>query len=259
MTGGVVAGLLFGKSVLSHVWPAGFAWLGGSHAAWALVDGYAMVASLLLLAIGGLEVDLSVVRRRGRSALPLVTLGILTPLGAGALLSLAVAPAGAAGAVGPVAFAALLGVALTVSALPVIARTLADLGLFKTDVGLLVMAAASAGDVFGWLAFCVVLAVSRGAHPPGLAWALGGSALFAVACVQIGKRLLDRALARIDADPERARVAPRGCWSSRPSSRRAPPSPPASAPCSAPSSSESPSATRRACACGRASGSVSSS
>ncbi|MDE3166147.1 MAG: cation:proton antiporter, partial [Acidobacteriota bacterium] len=50
----------------------------------------------------------------------------------------------------------------SISALPVIAKTLLDLGLFKTDVGLLVMAAAMIDDLVGWLAFSVLLGPMRG-------------------------------------------------------------------------------------------------
>ena len=58
--------------------------------------------------------------------------------------------------------ALLLGVALSISALPVIAKTLLDLGLFKTDVGLLVMASAMIDDLVGWLALSLLLGPVRG-------------------------------------------------------------------------------------------------
>ena len=54
-------------------------------------------------------------------------------------------------------FAIFIGVALSISALPVIAKTLLDLGLFKTDIGLLVMTAAMIDDLVGWVAFSILL------------------------------------------------------------------------------------------------------
>src|SRR5579863_9773932 len=88
VTGGVFSGLVLGKTLLGRIAPDVFGWLFESPQASAMLAGYAALGALLLLVVGGLEVDLSVVRRRGRDALPLIVLGVAVPLASGALLGL---------------------------------------------------------------------------------------------------------------------------------------------------------------------------
>jgi Kef-type K+ transport system membrane component KefB/mannitol/fructose-specific phosphotransferase system IIA component (Ntr-type) len=103
-------------------------------------------------------------------------------------------------------FAFFIGVALSISALPVIAKTLLDLGLFKTDIGLIVMSAAMINDLVGWVAFSILLGPMRGggidfAH---LAMTVGFAVLFAAGALLLGRRLVDRVLARIEQQPDLA-------------------------------------------------------
>src|SRR5207253_2827876 len=93
-----------------------------------------------------------------------------------------------------------LGVALSISALPVIAKTLLDLGLFKTDIGLLVMTAAMVNDLVGWIAFSILLGPMRGGgiELAPLAKTIGFAALFVAGSLLVGRRLVDSVLARLE-------------------------------------------------------------
>jgi K+:H+ antiporter len=202
VVGGVLAGLLLGKTVLGRAAPDAHAWLFATAPANAMLGGYAMLGALLVLVVAGLEVDLSVVRRRGRDALPLVVLAIAFPLAAGIALGFLLPSSDLVSADRRAAFAALLGFALALSALPAIARRLEDLGLFKTDLGLLIMTAATVGDLVGWLAFSVLLGLrgtegdfQRVAVTTTVALASGAVGLL------VGRRVLDLLFARIDLDP----------------------------------------------------------
>ncbi len=127
-----------------------------------MLAGYTNVAVVLLLVVAGLEVNLSIVRKRGRSALLTSFMGIAMPLAGGVLLGVLLPDSDLVRPDHRTLFALFMGVALSISALPVIAKTLLDLGLFKTDVGLLVMAAAMIDDLVGWLSFSVLLGPMQG-------------------------------------------------------------------------------------------------
>ena len=64
----------------------------------------------------------------------------------------------------PNLFAVFFGTALAVSALPVIAKVLLDLDLFRTDFGMLVPVAATVNNLLAWLIFSVVLGGRAGGH-----------------------------------------------------------------------------------------------
>ncbi|MDP3583163.1 MAG: cation:proton antiporter, partial [Ignavibacteria bacterium] len=59
-------------------------------------------------------------------------------------------------------FALFVGTALSITALPVVARTLMDLNIFKTEIGFLIIASAMLNDLVGWIIFSVILAMMKG-------------------------------------------------------------------------------------------------
>ena len=206
VVGEIVAGIVLGKTGIGRLVPQVYEWLFANTAARTMLGAYTTLAVVLLLVVAGLEVDLSVVRRRGRSALGASILGILFPLVLGVGLGFILPASDLVSPGQRTLFAFFLGVALSISALPVIAKTLLDLGLFKTDVGLLVMAAAMVGDLVGWLAFSILLGplqggsvdVTRIATTMGLTLALVLGSLF------IGRRAVDRLLVRLESEQESA-------------------------------------------------------
>jgi Kef-type K+ transport system membrane component KefB/mannitol/fructose-specific phosphotransferase system IIA component (Ntr-type) len=207
VVGELVTGLLLGATGLRRIAPDVYAWLFPQGAPAEMLSGYTTVAVVLLLVVAGLEVDLGIVKRRGRSALLVAALGILMPLVGGLLLGYLL-PDSAVGAPEQRGlFALFMGVALSISALPVIAKTLLDLGLFRTDVGLLVMTVAMLDDLIGWVAFSILLGPMRGA---GIDVAVLGRTVvlatgFALVCLIPGRRILGRVLGALE---QQADVAP---------------------------------------------------
>src|SRR5580692_11042803 len=161
--GELASGILLGPTIFGRIAPS------GQHALFPrsgipanLLAVSPTVGVVLLLAVAGLEVNLGIVRRRGRSALLTSLMGIVMPLAGGVLLGVLLPDSDLVRPDHRTLFALFMGVALSISALPVIGKTLLDLGLFKTDVGLLVMAAAMIDDIVGWLAFSVLLGPMQG-------------------------------------------------------------------------------------------------
>jgi Kef-type K+ transport system membrane component KefB/mannitol/fructose-specific phosphotransferase system IIA component (Ntr-type) len=215
VAGEIAAGVLLGPTVLGRVAPAARAWLFAPGAAETMLRGYTTVALVALLVVVGLEVDLGIVRRRGRSALAVGVLGFVVPAACGVGLGLWFSGAGGAAREEKVVVALLLAVALGISALPVVARTLHALGLFKSDVGLIVLAGAMIDDLVGWFALALLLGtVGSIAGTESPAWTVaeprlvGGDAVlafartalvggaFAAALLFGGRRALDATLRR---------------------------------------------------------------
>jgi Kef-type K+ transport system membrane component KefB/mannitol/fructose-specific phosphotransferase system IIA component (Ntr-type) len=160
--GELASGIILGPTVLGRAAPRVQHWLFPGGTPQNMLAGYTNVAVVLLLVVAGLEVNLGIVRRRGRSALLTSVMGIAMPLAGGVLLGVLLPDSDLVRPDHRTLFALFMGVALSISALPVIAKTLLDLGLFKTDVGLLVMASAMIDDLVGWLAFSVLLGPMQG-------------------------------------------------------------------------------------------------
>ena len=161
VVGELCTGALLGPSLLDHVAPGVAGWLlpqdpGQFH----LLDAVGQLGVLLLVGITGIEVNFALVRRRGLTAARVSVAGFIVPLGLGVatgfLLPVSLVPGGGDRTV----FALFLGVAMSVSAIPVIAKTLMDMNLLHRTVGQLILAAGMVDDVFGWLMLSVVAAMA---------------------------------------------------------------------------------------------------
>jgi Kef-type K+ transport system membrane component KefB/mannitol/fructose-specific phosphotransferase system IIA component (Ntr-type) len=95
----------------------------------------------------------------------------------------------------PLIFALFLATAMAISALPVIAKTLMDLDLYRTDFGMVVVSAAIFNDLVGWTLFALILGLLGGHHPgSGIGMTLGLTLLFAAVTLTVGRWLMHRVL-----------------------------------------------------------------
>ncbi|MDT0317323.1 cation:proton antiporter [Streptomyces millisiae] len=158
IAGELTVGIILGPSLLSGFFPRMGDWLSVDQVH--LIDAVGQFGVLLLVAITGMHLDSSLVRRHGTTALTVSAAGLLLPLGlgvgAGVLLADRLREPGSE----PLVFALFLGVAMCVSAIPVIAKTLIDMNLMHRKIGQLIMVSGTIDDAFGWLMLSVVSAMA---------------------------------------------------------------------------------------------------
>lgn len=88
-----------------------------------------------------------------------------------------------------------MGTAMAISALPVIVRILMDLNLFKSRMGLLVVASAMVDDVVGWIIFSVILGmIGKHGHGMPISNTIGLTITYVVIMLTLGRGLLNRLL-----------------------------------------------------------------
>ena len=165
-----------------------------------VLNGIIAVAIALFLMTSGMEVNLSSVVRQGKTAIFVSTAGMLLPFSVGVIAARS-APSflGMGEQQNFVAFTLFWGCALSISALPVIAKTLMDLNLYRTDLGMIVMPAAVIQDVAGWCVFAVVLSMI-GENPHfTIVETVGATLLFAAFMLTVGRKLFDSLIPWISA------------------------------------------------------------
>jgi Kef-type K+ transport system membrane component KefB/mannitol/fructose-specific phosphotransferase system IIA component len=200
--GEILAGILWGPTVFGAIAPAGRAFLFPRHGGGALAfDGLTTLAIALFLLVAGMEVDLSTVWRQGKTALNVGIAGIVVPFAIGFVTAWYL-PGLLGREIGanPLIFALFMATALSISALPVIAKTLMDLNLYRSDLGMLIVAAAVLNDLVGWIVFAVILGM-LGTAPTALSigqtiWLTLG---FALAMLTVVRWALNRTLPWIQA------------------------------------------------------------
>lgn len=206
VVGEIVAGVVLGKTVLGRFAPAAFTWLFPENAARTMLSGYTTVSVMLLLVVAGLEIDLTVVRKSGPAVLVISAIGVVFPFVLGYGLGFLLPDADLADPSRRGLHAAFLGIALSISALPVIAKTLLDLGLMKTDLGIVILSAAVCDDLLGWTGFSVISQqfASKGGEQTRVGIAVLLTAAFVVGALVVVRPVADWLLARLQNDKDEA-------------------------------------------------------
>jgi Kef-type K+ transport system membrane component KefB len=160
-----------------------------------VLAGLVQVAVVMLLFIAGLEVDLHIVLQQGRQSLLTSMLGLVIPFMFGFTFPYFFPDFfGIADGQARIVFALFMGTAMAITALPVIVRILMDLNLFKSRMGLLVVASAMIDDVIGWLIFSVLISmIGKDSHMPFIS-TLMLTVGFAALMLTLGRGLLNRIL-----------------------------------------------------------------
>lgn len=159
--GELLGGMLLGPTLFGRLAPETFARLFPAEPSITLArESLISVGMLFFLFVAGLEVKVGHLRQRKRQVVFTAILGLLVPMGLG-IASVRAFPGvwGQVAEGGGWAFSVFVGTALSISALPVIARILIDLRLIQREVGVVVMTAAALNDVVGWSLFAILLNV----------------------------------------------------------------------------------------------------
>jgi Kef-type K+ transport system membrane component KefB/nucleotide-binding universal stress UspA family protein len=199
VVGELAAGVIVGPSIAGRLFPDLVGWLfPGDAVQSALLLSVAWLGILLLLLVTGFETDLDLLRRLGRPVVGLSVGSLVIPLGMGFALGWVMPSTLWGPGADRLAFAAFIAVALSISALPVIAKIMTEMGLMRRNVGQLTIAAGMINDLVGWMLLGVVVGLfSAGTvEITSLLVTLGSVVLFLVLGVTVGQRVVDQILRR---------------------------------------------------------------
>lgn len=205
--GELLAGVLLGPTVLGTIAPDLFGYLFPATGPNAIaLGGITLLSVALFLLVAGLEVDLSTIGRQGKIA-PWVSIsGIVLPFAIGfAAAWIAPEMLGRHNGASPLIFALFLATALAISALPVIAKTLMDLDLYRTDFGMIIISAAIFDDLTGWIIFAIILGLMGTAsdHSNNIVMTIVLTLAFAGFMLTAGRWLIHRTLPFLQAYSKR--------------------------------------------------------
>ncbi|MFJ8646747.1 cation:proton antiporter [Streptomyces sp. NPDC093546] len=160
--GEICAGLLMGPTLLGWLAPGATAWLFPAQAR-DMMSGLAQLG--LVVFMFGVGRELSTMRLRGAAARSVLIsqASLFVPFAAGVVIALPLVDGHLGPAGHPLAFVLFVGCALSITAFPVLARILSDIGATKTRTGQLGLFCAAVGDAGSWLLLTAILALSHGA------------------------------------------------------------------------------------------------
>lgn len=195
VVGELLAGVVLGQTLFGRVAPGAYEWVFGDDVVRSAVFALAWIGVILLLVVVGYETDLGIIVRFKRAAGWVSAGGFLVPLavmgGAAWFVPESLVGEGTSRAV----FAGFFALALSVAALPVVAKILQDLGMMRRNFAQITLAAGMTMDAVGWLLLAALTGIALdGFRPELLVRSFGGLVVFLAILITAGRWLLDRVM-----------------------------------------------------------------
>lgn len=194
--GEVVAGILLGPSLLGPeisglILPPAIA---------PQLNIVAQIGVILYMFIIGLELNGGLLKQRVHAAVTISQASIVVPFVMGALLALYLYPRYASSGVPFTSFALFMGVAVAITAFPVLARILKDRGMEKTELGTLALGCAAANDVTAWCLLAVIIGIVQAQVGAGLK-VIASTLIYAAVMLALVRPLLPKLVKLWDSEP----------------------------------------------------------
>ena len=201
VVGELLAGVLLGPSLFGWIWPGLYAQIFPHSQTQAdLLSVVSWLGVLFLLIVTGLETDLQLILRKGKTAFFISLGGIIIPFITGMILGRFLPDSFLANPNNRLVFTLFIATAMSISAVPVIAKVLMDLQLIRRDIGQITLAAGMTDDTIGWILLSVVsgLASSGKFDINTVIAAVSGAVLFLGIAFTLGRIVVDQVLRWID-------------------------------------------------------------
>lgn len=158
--GEIIAGIVLGPSVLGHLLPdvSSFLFPIDSLGNITILSQFGLI--LFMFAIG-MELDITEVRKKLKETILISHTSTIVPFFFGMLTAYYVYGSYAHKETPFLSFALFIGIAMSITAFPVLARIIQEKGLTKTHLGTISLASAANGDITAWCLLAVVIAMAQ--------------------------------------------------------------------------------------------------
>lgn len=187
--GEIVAGIVLGPSLLGHFFPEFFGFLFRTESLTNL-HLISQIGLILFMFVIGMEVDFRMLRTKISETLFISHAGIFVPFLLGILSSFWVYEKYASQQTDFLPFALFIGISMSITAFPVLARIIQERNLTKTPVGVLAIASAANDDVTAWCLLAIVIAIAKAGTFSSALYAVAFTILYIVVMFTVVRPLL---------------------------------------------------------------------
>jgi Kef-type K+ transport system membrane component KefB len=188
--GEVIAGILLGPSVLGHFWP-GVSQFIFQAASLPNLNFLSQLGLILFMFIIGLELDIHLLKHKAHTAVVVSHASIIIPFAMGVSLAYFIYERYAPPHISFLAFGLFMGIAMSITAFPVLARILHERGLTKTALGSLAITCAAADDVTAWCILAAVIAIVQAGSGISAMFTVLLSIIYVIAMLKIVRPWLE--------------------------------------------------------------------
>jgi len=157
--GEIIAGIVLGPTIFGTIFPEAFNKLFvQSDTISIALHAITLLGIVMLLLVSGIEIDLPLLIRQSKKAFLISMLGVTFPFILGFTFAYFFPHQfDIINDEDRLIYALFIGTALSITALPVVARTLMDLNIFKSEIGFSIITSAMFNDLVGWIIFSIIL------------------------------------------------------------------------------------------------------
>ncbi|WP_052103059.1 cation:proton antiporter [Porphyromonas canoris] len=186
--GEIIAGIALGPSILGLIAPGLFTKLFPVES----IDSIALLSQfglILFMFVIGMELDLSEIKKRFRQTVVISHAGIIIPFILGAVAAVGLYGRYASEETPLLPFVLFIGISMSITAFPVLARILQERGKMKSNLGIITLASAANGDITAWCLLAMILAISQAGSAASIVFTLLFAALYLLAMFLLIKPL----------------------------------------------------------------------
>lgn len=189
--GEMIAGIVLGPSLVGTMFPEYSALLFPA-ASLGNLQFLSQIGLILFMYVVGMELDLGVLKNKAKDAVIISHASIIIPFTLGIVLAYFIyenfAPAGVEFS----SFGLFLGIAMSITAFPVLARIVQERGLHRTRIGALVITCAAADDITAWCILAAVIAIVKAGSFVSSLYIIGLSIAYVFMMLWVVKPFLKR-------------------------------------------------------------------
>lgn len=170
--GEIIAGVVLGPSVLGAFIPSVSQFI-FPVSSLSNLQFISQVGLILFMFVIGLELDINVIRKQAKSAVVISHASIIIPYTLGMCLALFMYNAYAPENISFLSFSLFMGIAMSITAFPVLARIIKERNLTKTKLGIMAITCAASDDVTAWCILAALIAIVKAGTSGGTIFTIG--------------------------------------------------------------------------------------
>lgn len=196
VVGEIVAGIVLGPSLLGWCWPQGMQAIFPAHSLSSL-QFLSQIGLAFFMFIVGMELDIHKIRQKAHDAVMISHASIIIPFFLGVCLAYFTYTQYAPAAVSFLSFALFMGIAMSITAFPVLARIVQERGLSGTPLGNMSITCAAADDITAWGILAVVVATVKATGLLNALFTIVLALAFVLAMLLVVRPWLQRRMTRL--------------------------------------------------------------
>lgn len=189
--GEIIAGIVLGPSLIGSYFPEFSNALFPTQSLGNL-QFLSQIGLILFMFVIGMELDLKVLKNKAREAVVISHASIVIPFALGMGLAYFIYEAFAPQGVQFLSFALFLGIAMSITAFPVLARIVQERGLHKTRLGTIVITCAAADDITAWCLLAAVIAIVKAGSFVSALYIIGMAVAYVLIMIKVVRPFLKR-------------------------------------------------------------------